>query len=53
MLNKTLDLPIHHIGVACKNLEKEREIFFKLGFCKKRRNFEIKFNKEKLTELNS
>lgn len=53
MLNKTLNLPIHHIGVACKNLEKEREIFFKLGFCKKRRNFEIKFNKEKLTELNS
>lgn len=27
MLNKTLNLPIHHIGVACKNLEKEREFF--------------------------
>ncbi|EAK2629156.1 VOC family protein [Campylobacter coli] len=34
MLNKTLNLPIHHIGVACKNLEKEREIFLNLGFCK-------------------
>ncbi|EAH7255325.1 VOC family protein, partial [Campylobacter coli] len=22
MLNKTLNLPLHHIGVACKNLEK-------------------------------
>lgn len=29
-----LNLPIHHIGVACKNLEKEREIFYKLGFIK-------------------
>lgn len=29
-----LDLPIHHIGVACKNLEKERAYFFKLGFYK-------------------
>ncbi|EAJ3710679.1 VOC family protein [Campylobacter coli] len=34
MLDKTLDLPLHHIGVACKNLEKERECFFKLGFYK-------------------
>ncbi|MCW1578804.1 VOC family protein, partial [Campylobacter jejuni] len=24
MLNTTLNLPIHHIGVACKNLEKEK-----------------------------
>ncbi|EIU0797516.1 VOC family protein, partial [Campylobacter jejuni] len=22
MLNTTLNLPLHHIGVACKNLEK-------------------------------
>lgn len=35
MLNKTLDLPIHHIGVACKNLEKEREIFLSWAFAKK------------------
>ncbi|HEF9206234.1 TPA: VOC family protein, partial [Campylobacter coli] len=34
MLNTTLNLPLHHIGVACKNLEKERECFFKLGFYK-------------------
>ncbi len=27
-----LNLPIHHIGVACKNIEKERKIFEKLGF---------------------
>ncbi|EIB45583.1 hypothetical protein cje140_01416 [Campylobacter jejuni subsp. jejuni LMG 9217] len=27
MLNTTLNLPIHHIGVACKNLEKEKECF--------------------------
>lgn len=29
-----LNLPIHHIGVACKSLEKERKIFEKLGFVK-------------------
>lgn len=29
-----LNLPIHHIGVACKNLEKEKKIFEKLGFIK-------------------
>lgn len=29
-----LNLPIHHIGVACKSLEKERKIFEKLGFIK-------------------
>lgn len=34
MLKKTLDLPIHHIGIASKNLEKERDVFLNLGFCK-------------------
>lgn len=34
MLKRALDLPIHHIGIACKNLEKERECFFNLGFRK-------------------
>ncbi|MCV3392059.1 VOC family protein [Campylobacter sp. IFREMER_LSEM_CL2101] len=29
-----LNLPIHHIGVACKSLENERKIFEKLGFIK-------------------
>ncbi|MCR6591400.1 lipoprotein [Campylobacter insulaenigrae] len=27
-----LNLPIHHIGIACKNIEKERKIFETLGF---------------------
>lgn len=29
-----LNLPIHHIGVACKSIEKEWKVFEKLGFKK-------------------
>lgn len=29
-----LSLPIHHIGVACKKIDKEKEIFYHLGFKK-------------------
>lgn len=33
MMN-TLNLPIHHIGVACKSIELEKKIFLQLGFVK-------------------
>lgn len=33
-VQKSLKLPVHHIGIACKNIEKEFEFFRILGFRK-------------------